>query len=156
MSRFKRTKTCPRCYEKCDLTDAKCPDCGLIFSRLELGSNKLAKKKILQGKKNEVVYNKGYPKDVRKFKVVLLCVFLGIFGAHCFYVGRIGRSIFMAIAGILTLACVTLTSFAFSEVLVSFSVIPSGIMGFMWIFDLVDVCINKFKIPISVDMGEGR
>ena len=54
---FKKTKTCPRCNEKCDLTATKCTDCGLVFARLELGSNKLAKKKILTGKKDEVVYN---------------------------------------------------------------------------------------------------
>ena len=37
------SKRCPRCGTKNDYINSKCTKCGLIFSRVENGSNKLAK-----------------------------------------------------------------------------------------------------------------
>ena len=151
---FKKSKTCPRCNEKCDLTQDKCTDCGLVFARLELGSNKLAKKKILSGNKDEVVYNRGIPKDVKKWKLLVLSIFLGIFGAHNIYVGRFWKGAYMAICGLLSIACVTFTSFSFTDLLLQISVLPCGIMGFMWLFDMVDIFFGRFRIPIAISVEE--
>ena len=41
-------KKCPRCGNKCLLSQEKCDDCGLIFSRLQYASNKAAKRRILK------------------------------------------------------------------------------------------------------------
>ena len=150
---FKKSKTCPRCNEKCDLTATKCTDCGLVFARLELGSNKLAKKKILTGKKDEVVYNRAIPKDVNKWILWSLVFFFGIFGAHNLYVGKFWKGAYMALCGLLSIACVTFTNFSFTDLLLQLSVLPCGIMGFMWLFDMVDIVFGRFRVPIAIDLG---
>ena len=150
---FKKTKTCPRCNEKCDLTATKCTDCGLVFARLELGSNKLAKKKILTGKKDEVVYNRAIPKDVNKWILWSLVFFFGIFGAHNLYVGKFWKGAYMALCGLLSIACVTFTNFSFTDLLLQLSVLPCGIMGFMWLFDMADIVFGRFRVPIAIDLG---
>lgn len=157
MKKFRTTKVCPRCSEKCDITDTKCPDCGLIFARLEFGSNKLAKKNILAKNKDHVVYTTTLPKDLKRRNLLLLCGFLGIFGAHNLYCGRYLKGIYMFFCGILTLACVTFTNYWFTDTLLYASSIPCGIMAFMWLFDFINLCLGKFKVPVSIDLtGETK
>ena len=31
-----------------------------------------------------------------------------------------------------------------------------GALGIMWIFDIVNICINKFKVPVSIELVEGK
>lgn len=50
---------------------------------------------------------------------LLLCIFLGEFGAHRFYVGKIGT-------GLLYL-------------------FTAGLFGFGWIIDLVKICLGSFR-----------
>lgn len=62
-----------------------------------------------------------------KAVALLLCVFLGFFGAHRFYVGKVGT-------GILWIFTV-------------------GGMGFGWIADLVLICCNKFTDKSGAVLG---
>ena len=101
-----KSKKCPRCGVKSNYNESKCSGCGLIFSRVENGSNKIAKGLILAGKKEETVNARMFPKDVSKKKFLLLCGFLGIFGTHNFYVGRYKKAVYQLICGILTVICV--------------------------------------------------
>ena len=156
MSRFKTTKVCPRCNEKVDISENICPDCGLIFSRLELGSNKLAKKNILAKQKDMVVYVKQFPKDLTRWKVAVLCGFLGFLGIHNLYVGKFAKGIFMFIAGILTLGAVTITALMFNRTYTAIASIFSGFMGIFWIFDFFNILTFKFKVPISIDVTGGK
>lgn len=50
---------------------------------------------------------------------LLLCVFLGVFGTHNFYVGRYGRGIFFLLTG------------------------GGFIVG--WLFDIMNICLGRFK-----------
>ena len=75
--RKKTTKRCPRCDTKCFSEDYKCNSCGLIFSRVEGGSNQIAKGLILAGKSNQTVKAKQFPKDVSKKKpLIRLFIFI--------------------------------------------------------------------------------
>ena len=69
---------------------------------------------------NTTVVN-GFPGASRKSKLValLLCIFLGIFGIHRFYVGKTG-------SGVLYLC-------------------TAGICGIGWIFDLCAICLGRFR-----------
>lgn len=53
-----------------------------------------------------------------KMVTLILCIFFGYFGVHCFYAGRIGRGILY----LLTL----------------------GIFGLGWIFDIIQILRGKF------------
>lgn len=150
------TKRCPRCDSKNRYTDYRCSTCGLIFSRVENGSNRLAKGLLLAGKKDQTVMAKRFPKDVSKKKFLLLCGFLGIFGAHNFYVGRYKKAIFQLICGMVAVVMVVIGNIIPNyDTVMSFLSIPIGIDGVMWGFDFVEGVINKYKIPVAVDFTEG-
>ena len=146
------TKKCPRCGEKNLEQALKCSDCGLVFSRMELATNKAAKKMIKQGQKDKVVYVKSTPKDLKRWKLILLTIFTGLWGGHLFYVGRYNKAIFMLIFGLIyivggILSISNLLSKGI-EMVVYFCV---GILGFCWLFDVLDVCIFRLKIPVYID-----
>lgn len=157
MRRMYKAKRCPRCNTKNAYANFKCSECGLIFSRVENGSNKLAKGLILAGKKDETVKAPGFPKDVKKSTFLLLCGFLGLFGAHNFYVGRYVKAVFQLIAGLLALIFTSLSGdIPNYDYLMSFLFLPVGIDGVFWLFDFFDGAINRYKIPVAVDFSEGK
>lgn len=145
-------KRCPRCDTKNRYTDYRCCECGLIFSRVENGSNKIAKGLILAGKKDETVKAKGFPKDVSKKKFLMLCGFLGLWGAHNFYVGRYKKAIFQLICGLVAIVMVVAGNLiANLDTVMSFISIPIGFDGVFWLWDFVDGMFNRYKIPVAVD-----
>lgn len=147
-----KSKRCYRCGTKNNYNQTRCTECGLIFSRVENGSNKIAKGLLMAGKKDEVVLAKMFPKDVSKKKFLLLCGFLGIFGAHNFYVGRYKKAIYMLVCGILAVLCVAIGHILpFYNTLMSFISVPIGFDTLFWAWDFVDGCFSKYKIPVAVD-----
>lgn len=147
-------KKCPRCKNKVQDYQKKCDECGLIFARLDKAQNKFAKKELLSGHKENVVYVTKLPSDVKKLYLILYCGFLGIFGAHCFYVGRYARAFYMLIVGLASVVLSVLPFTAFYETFISFFFIFPGILGFMWAFDVVLIAIGKFKIPVALERVE--
>ena len=150
------SKRCPRCGTKNDYSNSKCTQCGLIFSRVENGSNKLAKGLILSGQKDLTIKAPGFPKDVSKKTFMLLCGFLGFWGAHNFYVGRYIKAIFQVISGIFAVLATFFSGITFISVLSSYLFIFVAIDAFMWMFDLIDGAINKYRIPVAVDFTDGK
>lgn len=147
-----KAKRCPRCDTRNNYHENRCSCCGLIFSRVENGSNLIAKGLILAGKKDETVKARMFPKDVSKKKFLLLCGFLGIFGAHNFYVGRYKKAIFGLICGILSVLCATIGGLLpFYDTLMSFISVPIGFDVIFWAWDFIDGCFNRYKIPVAVD-----
>lgn len=148
-----KSKRCPRCQTKNDYTQARCTECGLIFSRVENGSNRIAKNLLLGGKKEDVLLAPGYPKDVSKKKFLLLCGFLGLFGVHNFYVGRYKKAVFQLIMGMLTIILFVFSGIlANIDTIMSFFSVPIGISVMIICFDFIDGIFNKYKIPIAVDL----
>ena len=158
MGRFKRESKfhiCPRCGLKSLTTSESCPECGLVFSRLEIATNKDAKKKIARHDKDFIIWTNKLPSDISRLKLLLLTIFTGVFGGHCFYVGRYWRG------GLLLLNFVALVMFvvfnaqliAFDEgkLLASLTTI-SGLIALVWVFDVVWVILKRFKVPIAIDL----
>ena len=151
-----KSKRCPRCETKNKYTAYRCSSCGLIFSRVENGSNKLAKGLILGGKKEQTVMARMFPKDVSKKKFLLLCGFLGLFGAHNFYVGRYKKAIYQLICGLISIFCVAVGPYlSFYDTLMSFVSVPVGFDVIFWMWDFIDGIFNRYKIPIAVDFIGG-
>ena len=147
-----KSKRCPRCGTKNNYNEHRCYNCGLVFSRVENGSNKIAKGLIMAGKKDETVKARMFPKDVSKKKFLLLCGFLGIFGAHNFYVGRYVKAVFQLICGILAVLCVAIGALLpFYDTLMSFISVPIGVDTVFWAWDFIDGCFSRYKIPVAVD-----
>ena len=150
-----KAKKCPRCGTKNNYTENRCTSCGLVFSRVENGSNKIAKGLLMAGKKDEVVLARMFPNDVRKKKFMLLCGFLGIFGAHNFYVGRYIKAIYMLIVGIAScvLASLNIFSQAYDTFMSFFFVFPA-LLAYFWIEDFVLIALNKYKVPVALEKKE--
>lgn len=152
-----KSKRCPRCGTKNSYSQFRCTDCGLIFSRVENGSNKIAKQLIMAGKKSETIKSPGYPKDVKKSKFLLLSGFLGLFGAHNFYVGRYTKAVIQLVFGMMTIIISVLSNYIPNlDYVMSFAFLPIAINGLMCAFDFIDGVFNKYKIPVAVDFSEGK
>lgn len=151
------SKRCPRCGTKNDYTQQRCTECGLIFSRVENGSNQLAKDLIMTGQKDMVIKAPMFPKDVSKKKFMFLCGFLGFFGAHNFYVGRFIKAIYQLVVGVFSVLATMLSGISpFFDNATTFLFVFVAVDAFMWIFDLIDGALNKYRIPVAVDFTDGK
>lgn len=145
------TKKCPRCDEKMLENQKICPDCGLSFEKLAKATNAEAKRQFFQ-KDRAIVMVKETPKDVNKRNLLLLSGFLGMFGAHNFYIGRYYKAIYMFLFSFLALVYVALPSLEFMIKVMSspFIVVPTGLVGIFWLLDFVAIVFDKYKIPVSL------
>lgn len=156
---FSSKITCPRCgltvYEGID----SCPDCGLIFSRLNLATNKDAKKLILRRETDFIVKTNKLPKDVSRLKLILYSIFFGVVGGHCFYVGRYFRGLFLLI-DFLLIMCYTIFNNALIAVdggtLLGVLSTISGLCMFVWVYDVFMIIFKKFKVPVAIDITKSE
>lgn len=150
-----RNKKCPRCAMKVPVETLICPDCRLNYQKFNEATNKEAKQALKEGEKDNVLMRKGCPSDVNKIKLLLMVIFLGFAGGHHYYVGRykmgIVYSCFFLIGltnAILNTMVEGIASSMIYQIFTLF-VLGWGIVLFMWIFDVVNIIFNKFKIPVS-------
>ena len=151
---FERKKTCPRCEIKLPESVEVCPDCGLVFSRLDIATNKDAKRKKKRGDRSFILKTTKIPSDVSYVKLLLLTIFTGLFGGHCFYVGRYLRGSVL-LANFLVVLCVAIFNaqlIAYSEVLVSTVCTIFGFVMILLVWDIFMVALKKFKIPVAIDL----
>lgn len=156
---YNKIKSCPRCGMNYIEGSESCSECGLIFSRLEVATNKDAKKKMLRGDRDFIIKVSKLPSDVSFIKLLLLSIFLGEMGVHCFYVGRyyrggllLGNFIFMMMLVIFNRQISEVNDGALLGVL-------STICGFIllaWLWDIFMIITKKFKVPVAIDIEGDR
>ena len=147
--------TCPRCGLRCYEGIETCPDCGLVFSRLEIATNKDAKQKMRRHDHDFIIMTSKLPSDVSRTKLILYTIFFGVFGGHYFYVGRYWRG-----ATFLTTFIAMFLMVVFNSSLAAIGNgallgVLSTILGFimlMWPWDIFMVVLKKFKVPIAIDL----
>ncbi len=143
---------CPRCGEECFKTQKKCLECGLIFERLNHVTNRAGKIAVVRREKENILKVTKWPQDVKKSKALLLCGFLGMVGAHNFYLGRYLKGFFSLIVTLVACVCIMLENVIdYSAFYSNFFFLPTGIMFFMWWIDFILIGINKYKIPVALD-----
>ncbi|MEG1499698.1 MAG: TM2 domain-containing protein [Clostridia bacterium] len=149
-------KRCPRCKEKCVLSASVCPECGLKFARLLLCTNAAGKKARKMKQKDKVLMQSDWPFDASRKKALLLCGFLGIFGAHNFYVGRYFKAAFSLIFTCATLVFAALTIYPdWYDTFMSFYAIPGAFPLIFWFVDFARIAIGKYPIPVAIaEKGE--
>ena len=151
----KTYKECPRCDTRNNITQDCCTECGLVFSRLDIATNKDAKIKMKRGDKEYIIMTKQLPNDVSFVKLLVLSVCVGLFGGHCFYVGRYWRGITMlTVTSILILFAVLNAHFINLIGIEALGAISSlcGLFLLMWPVDMVLILMKKFKVPIAIDI----
>ena len=153
--RERMNKRCPRCNTKSPYTTVICPSCQLNFQKFEGATNADAKKMLKAGEKEQVLMRRGCPSDVKRWKLLLLAIFLGFTGAHHYYVGRVKMGLFYTVffmvgvanAVITSLVQTKLTGFAYE--IFTLLVLVWGAVLFMWIIDIAKISLNHYKVPVS-------
>ena len=150
-------KHCPRCSTKMQKEAMVCPSCGLNYIKFNEATNKQAKDALSQGEKDRVLLRTGCPSDVKRWKLILMCVFLGYMGGHHYYVGRKYWGLFYTCFFLIGVINAIVTMF-FPQVINTDAfqvfyllVLIWGIVIVMWIVDIFKICFNKYKIPVSRD-----
>lgn len=145
-------KKCPRCHEKLLVHQKKCPFCGLVFDRLKYVSNKAAHKNVIKFKRSNYLMVKDWPSDVSKKTALLLCAFLGLFGAHNFYLGRFYKGL-IVLFGMISAVALIFIDYAsvWHQVLYYISAIPILCVLVFWVLDFVRIFLERYKIPVSID-----
>lgn len=153
--KFSKMVTCPRCGLKTFEGVETCPDCGLVFSRLEIATNKDAKRKILRGDRDYIIKTNKLSSDVSFIKLLLLCIFLGPLGVHNFYTGRYLKGSFLAMSfiGIFLLVVFNapLINIDGGKLVGTLSTI-CGLILLMWPWDLFMIVMKKYKVPVAIDL----
>ncbi len=143
---------CPRCGEENFKTQKKCSDCGLIFDRLNYVSNRAGKIAVIKREKENILRVTKWPSDAKKGKALLLCGFLGLVGAHNFYLGRYLKGFFSLIVTLVACVCILLENVIdYASFYENFFFLPTGIMFLMWWVDFILIASNKYKIPVALD-----
>lgn len=155
LKKNKLVKECPRCNTKSQINMERCQSCNLEFSRLERATNRQAKKELLSGNRKNVVYIKNCPKDIKKSVLILLAGFLGVFGIHNLYIGRYGKGFYSLAVGIFSVFYISYPNayYIFESVMSVISVLVA-IMALFWMFDFVNICFNRYKIPVALEDKE--
>lgn len=154
MEKTKLTKKCPRCNEKTFINTKKCDNCGLVFSKLEYLSNKEAKRAMLKNEKEKIIRTTDFPRDLQRWKAVLLCAFGGALGLHNIYVGRYIKGFFSLIFTVLTaILILVLEGNVLANLYEIYLFIPGAIVFIFWFYDLFLLLLKKYKVPAALDMS---
>ena len=154
---MKKNKRCPRCEFKVPSEIAVCPRCQLNYNKFNLATNGEAKNAFRQGESERVLYRKGCPSDVNKIKLLLITIFLGFMGGHYYYVGRTKMGVFFSIFALIGITNGILVSLLKATPkgdlyqIFYMLVLVWGVVIMLWIVDIVKVCFNRFKIPVSLE-----
>lgn len=153
--KMRLNKKCPRCETKVPVDILTCPNCQLKFDKFESATNKEAKQAIANGQKDQVLMRKGCPADVKRWKLLLMAIFLGFAGGHHYYVGRyktgLAYSIFFVIGLTNAIVNVILKIQPTGDLwqVFSFLVLAWGAVIALWIIDVSKIVMNTFKVPVS-------
>ena len=84
------TKFCKHCGESIDKECLICPKCGKQVEEIKNSKDdrNIVINNTATANSRAIVKNVGYGKPKNKWIALLLCIFLGFFGAHKFYEGR--------------------------------------------------------------------
>lgn len=154
---------CPKCYGSVDKRRQICKHCGFKLKDMDGATHKAVKQARKDGFGMDVMYTNKLPSDIKKKKLLLLCIFLGMFGAHNFYAGHKIKAIYSLIVSIVMFTFATLIAvyqlpvvalYLISPYLVwvySFTLLFMGINIFLFIYDLIAIITNKFKVSVYKD-----
>lgn len=148
---------CPKCYGKIDKKQQRCQHCGFYMNQLDNASNKEAKRIRRTIYKDDILYSTKIPYDVSKKKLLLFSIFLGLFGVHDFYVGKIWQGLYFCISTSVTLIVSTvlmIMNTIFDNIvqrIFEFWTVFQGFAIIFWIWDIFKISLERFKIPVYKD-----
>lgn len=151
---------CPKCYGNIDKHTKRCQSCGFNMSSISGATHGAVKQARKDGFGDDVIYTSELPSDISKKKLLLLCVFLGLFGGHSYYAGKIWKGVFSSVVSCLMMAFSILTVI-YLDIrniwgiaglwAMSVTTLLMGINLTIFLFDLIKICTNKYKVSVYKD-----
>lgn len=148
---------CPKCYGAIDKRTKRCKECGFNMNSIKGATHKEVKQARKDGFGEDVIYTSDLPSDIKKKKLLLLCIFLGLFGAHSYYAGKKFKAIYSTVITTLMLGFAVIT-FLYNSVANALGIVGNWIwssctllMGFnlvMFVSDLIKIISNKYKVSV--------
>lgn len=149
---------CPKCYGKVDKITKVCQNkkCGFNLNELNEATNFKAKEKMRSGDGDLVIYTTKLPKDISKKNLLLLSGFLGLFGAHYFYIGKMLRGLINLVVSMVGTVfaifyALNLTGDKVFKYFDYFSGILFALILVLTISDFINICFNRFKVPVYIE-----
>ena len=162
---------CPNCGAKFPKNANICIHCGTEMSQLETASNQAVIKARKEYQPELVVYSSIFPSDLSYKKTLLLCIFLGFFGAHRYYTKQKLSAILMTIAsialcivsailgmqwgGYLDITSLGITIAVFNNI-INIVALIGAISIVVWAFDLLFLILKKYKVPVVLGKKEQK
>lgn len=163
---------CPNCSARMRKDFNQCIKCGTKIEDIKKASHLLALKARKEYQPDLVVYSTIFPSDLSYKKTLLLCIFLGWFGMHCYFVHRYFKAILLScFSAVFLIFAVPLGSFLqtgdagfltdFMATLVGtglyvFPCTLGAIAVLMWAFDILELCFKNFPVPVVLPEPEKK
>ncbi|MBQ7977136.1 MAG: TM2 domain-containing protein [Clostridia bacterium] len=154
---------CPVCGARMKKDVNLCVKCGTKLEDIKKASHQAVSKARAEFEPEKVVLSSYFPSDLNYVKTLLLCIFLGTFGAHYFYVKRpipgiicaVGWSIFLLFYIICSFIFGPSETFTFSsynlQVIQFFVSIIGALVFLYWIVDIIRIATKRFKVPVVIN-----
>lgn len=149
---------CPKCYGSVDKHTKRCKSCGFNMNSINGATHKAVKQAKKEGFGEDVIYTNNLPDDISRKKLILLTCFLGIFGGHSYYCGKLFKAIYSTVIStiMIVFSILRLSNVLTLDVAVlnwSFSIITflMGVNLVMFIVDLVKILTKKYKVSVYKD-----
>lgn len=151
---------CPNCGAKFPKNANVCLHCGTEMNQLVTASNKAVSKAKKEYQPELIVYSSIFPSDLSYKNTLLLCIFLGLFGAHRYYTKQYISAILMTVFWSITLIFSAILGLFWGgyltlnmdlylfESITSFVSIGGVIVLIRWIYDIVLLALKKYKVPV--------
>lgn len=151
---------CPNCGAKFPKNANVCLHCGTEMNQLVTASNKAVSKAKKEYQPELIVYSSIFPSDLSYKKTLLLCIFLGLFGAHRYYTKQYISAILMTVFWSITLIFSAILGLFWGgyltlnmdlylfESITSFVSIGGVVVLIRWIYDIVLLALKKYKVPV--------
>ncbi len=155
---------CPNCGARINKNVNICYKCGTKLSQIQHASHQAVKKARAEFEPEKVVYTTYPPADLNYTQTLLLCIFLGLFGAHYFYVKRpiMGTIVcvcwsivilFNVICGIVCGVVNGLPDYESFGLQVPFVFVSmmSALLISLWVYDIFRIIFKRFKVPVVLE-----
>ena len=151
---------CPNCGAKFPKNANVCLHCGTEMNQLVTASNKAVSKAKKEYQPELIVYSSIFPSDLSYKNTLLLCIFLGLFGAHRYYTKQYISAILMTVFWSITLIFSAILGLFWGgyltlnmdlylfESITSFVSIGGVVVLIRWIYDIVLLALKKDKVPV--------
>ena len=155
---------CPCCGARMNKNASICFKCGTKMSQIQNASHQAVKKARAEYEPEKVVYTTHFPSDLSYTKTLLMCIFLGLWGGHYYYVRRPIPGIIFTVCWtayllfylICGLVCGFLNGYpdfeAYNlEVMSVFMAMMGALIFVCWVWDIIRIATKRFKVPVVLE-----